>query len=77
MIARFINYIVSRFSMLSDTQHLISQALENNKTIHERIRKSEPMIKPFILENMSAIVFNDQENDIFLDNFKKIIRKII
>ena len=39
--------------MLSDTQHLISQALENNKTVHERIRKSDPMIKPFILENIN------------------------
>ena len=53
MFARFINYIVSRFSMLSDTQHLISQALENNKKVHERIRKSDPMIKPFILENIN------------------------
>ena len=53
MFARFINYIVARFSMLFDTQNLISQALENNKKVHERIRKSEPMIKPFILENIN------------------------
>ena len=53
MIARFINYIVARFSMLSDTQHLISQALENNKTIHVRMRKSEPNLKIFKLENIN------------------------
>ena len=53
MIARFINYIVSRFNMLSDTQILISQALENNKTIHQKMRKSEPIIKPFQLENLN------------------------
>ena len=43
MFARFINHIVARFSMLFDTQNLISQALDNNKTIHEKMRKSEPI----------------------------------
>ncbi len=32
-------------------------------------------LKPFILDNISVIVFNEQENEIFLEKFKKIYKE--
>ena len=75
MFARFINYIVARFSMLFDTQNLISQALDNNKTIHEKMRKSEPIIKPFNLENINKKA--EVINRIRLYNSEKNFKKVM
>ena len=75
MIARLINYIVSRFSMLYDTQQLISQALEDNKKIHERIRKSDPILKSFKLENISGGV--EKIKHIRLYNSERNVKKVM
>ena len=75
MVARFINYIVSRFKMLSDTQILISQALENNKTIHQKMRKSEPNIKPFQLENLNKK--SEEIKRIRLYHSERNVKKVI
>ena len=50
MIAKCINFLICRFVMLSDTQKLISNVLNDNNTVYERIRKS-PSIKLFMSDN--------------------------
>ena len=49
MIAKCINYLISRFIMLKDTQKLISSVLKDNNTIFERIKKSQNF-RPFMGE---------------------------
>ena len=61
--------------MLFDTQNLISQALDNNKTIHEKMRKSEPIIKPFNLENINKKA--EVINRIRLYNSEKNFKKVM
>ena len=60
--------LIKEFLTQKYNKLLISLNLPSTENGIDQIAKT---LKPFILENMSAIVFNDQENDIFLDNFKK------
>ena len=50
MIARFINYLISRFNLLSDTKDLISDVLKQNYSVYENIKKSKS-IKQFLENN--------------------------
>ena len=59
--------LIKEFLSQKYSKLLLSLNLPSTENSLEQISKT---LKPFILENMSAIVFNDQENDIFLDNFK-------
>ena len=43
MIAKCINYFVSRFTMLADTKQLISHVLNENQTIYEKMKKSSSL----------------------------------
>ena len=40
MIAKCINYLISRFTMLYDTQQLISSVLKDNNTVYEGIKNN-------------------------------------
>ena len=51
MIAKCINFLVSRFTMLSDTHQLISNVLRDNDSVYERIKKS-PSLRLFMRENI-------------------------
>ena len=75
MIARFINFIVSRFSMLYDTQQLISQALKDNKTIHEKKRKSDPVMRPFKLDDINKK--REEIKHIRLYNSERNVKKVM
>ena len=59
--------LIKEFLSQKYSKLLLSLNLPSTENSLEQISKT---LKPFILENMSAIVFNDQENDIFLENFK-------
>ena len=59
--------LIKEFLFQKYSKLLLSLNLPSTENSLEQISKT---LKPFILENMSAIVFNDQENDIFLENFK-------
>ena len=61
--------------MSYDTQQLISQALEDNKKIHERIRKSDPILKSFKLENISGGV--EKIKHIRLYNSERNVKKVM
>ena len=50
MLAKFINYLISKFNMLKDTQELISSVLKKNNLVYEKIIKT-PSIEKFIGEN--------------------------
>ena len=50
MLAKFINYLISKFNMLRDTQELISSVLKKNNLVYEKIIKT-PSIEKFIGEN--------------------------
>ena len=56
MLAKVLNYLVFRFTMLFDTKQLISLVLKNNNSIHESIRSFQNISK-FIEEN------NDIQNE--------------
>ena len=59
--------LIKEFLFQKYSKLLLSLNLPSTENSLEQISKT---LKPFILENMSAIVFNAQENDIFLENFK-------
>ena len=59
--------LIKEFLSQKYSKLLLSLNLPSTENSLEQISKT---LKPFILENMSAIVFNAQENDIFLENFK-------
>ena len=75
MISKFINYLIFRFILLSDTQKLISDFLVKNYSVYENIRKS-PSITNLLREsigqknnqNQSIKVFDPGQNDKIIRN---------
>ena len=73
-ITSFINYLIVRFVMLSDTQDLISFSFKNNKTFYERFSKSQK-IKELIVENNQEN--QNQKIKVFLSAKNNTNKKII
>ena len=78
MIAKCINYLISRFSMLYDTQKLISNLLKDNNTVYERIKKT-PSLRSFMGENSNRKIEEFKSLRIFNSerNVKKVINTLI
>ena len=70
MIFKFINYLIFRFYLLSDSQELISNLLQKNYSIYENIRKS-PTLTKFLKEskrqknneNQNVKIFDPGQNN--------------
>ena len=78
IIAKFINYAVSSFNMVYDTLKLMpftSCPLENNKTFNENMRKSEPVTRPFKLENLNKK--REEIKHIRLYNHERNVKKVM
>ena len=56
-ISKFINYLIFNFNLLSDSQELISNVLQKNSTVYDKMRKS-PNIMP-----ISSEIINIKKNN--------------
>jgi len=74
MIAKCINYLISRFTMLYDTQQLISNLLKDNNTVYERIKKT-PSLRSFMGENSNRKI--EEFKSLRLFNSERNVKKVI
>ena len=74
MVAKCINYLISRFKMLTDTKKLISEILKDKNTIYENIKKSSSL-RQFMGER------NFKKNEEFRDlrhfNSERNVKKVM
>ena len=78
MIAKCINYLISRFTMLYDTQQLISSVLKDNNTVYEGIKKTSSL-KPFMGESSNRKIEEFKSLRLFNSarNVKKVMNTLI
>ena len=78
LIAKFINHLISRFNLLSDTKDLISDVLKKNYSVYEHLKNSKS-IKEFLenntqKENLTIKGFDNEQNSKrirFAENYKE------
>ena len=73
ILAQFLNYLVYRFTMLSDTKQLISLAIKKNNSIHESFRSFQNISK-LIEENNNNQ--NDEDKNIKIFETKTNLKKM-
>ena len=71
MIAKCINYLISRYTMLSDTQKLINNILKDNNM------KKTQILKPFMGERNFKKKIEEPRNLRLFNSEKKIIKKVM